>query len=241
MSHGLTDDQRARYARQLALPQVGEEGQLRLASARVTVVGAGGLGSPVLLYLAAAGVGRITVVDPDQVDLSNLQRQVIHDTHALGRDKVHSAARRMQGLNPGVSVSPHGSRLTAHNAVELLEGSQVVLCCTDDLSTRYLVDDTCAELGIPHVYGAILGFAGQVAVFGLPHGPRLRDVFPSPPQGRAAQECSVAGVLGTVPGVIGALMAHEALKLLLGAGEPLRGLLVWDGLDMRFETFTPIG
>ncbi len=241
MSQGLTDLERARYARQIALPQVGEAGQLRLREARVTVIGAGGLGSPVLLYLSAAGVGRITLVDHDQVQLSNLQRQVIHDTSSLGRDKVASATRRIREIDPSVSVSAHASRLTAHNAHSLLERAQVALCCTDDLDTRYLVDDTCAELGIPHVFGAILGFTGQVAVLGLPGGPRLRDLFPQPPRGQAAQDLCVAGVLGTVPGVVGAFMAHEALKLLLGAGEPLRGLLVWDGLDMRFESYPAIG
>ncbi|MBS1240707.1 MAG: molybdopterin biosynthesis protein MoeB [Gemmatimonadetes bacterium] len=229
-------DDLVRYARHLSLAEVGLPGQRKLREARVLLIGAGGLGSPAALYLAAAGVGTLGVVDDDLVDLTNLQRQVLHGTSDLGRAKVDSAAERLHELNPGVRVERYQTRLTAGNALELFRDFQVVVDGSDNFPTRYLVNDAAVLAGRPVVYGSILRFEGQVSVFGLPGGPCYRCLHPEPPAAALIPSCAEAGVLGVVPGIIGSLQALEALKLLLGVGSPLAGrLLHLDGLAMRWQ------
>jgi molybdopterin/thiamine biosynthesis adenylyltransferase/rhodanese-related sulfurtransferase len=239
MSGGATalpgDEPAARYARHLVLPGVGAEGQARLGSARVLVVGAGGLGSPVLLYLAAAGIGTIGVVDDDVVEVSNLQRQIVHDTAAVGRSKAESAAEAMAALNPRVTAIVHSDHLAAGNARRLLSGCDVVVDGSDNFETRYLLNDTALELGIPLVHGSVFRWEGQVMVVDPHRGPCYRCLFPEPPPPGVAPDCAVAGVFGAVPGVIGSLMAVETAKLILGAGDPLVGaLVVYDGWNGEF-------
>ena len=220
-----------RYARHLTLPQLGEAGQVRLASSRVLLVGAGGLGSPAALYLAAAGVGTIGVVDDDVVDESNLQRQVLHGTSAIGRPKLESARARLADLNPLVEIEPHPVRLTAANALDIVRRYDVVVDGSDNFPTRYLINDACVLTGRPDVYGAIYRFEGQVSVFAAEGGPCYRCLFRDPPPPELVPSCEDAGVLGVVPGVVGSLQALEAIKLLAGIGEPLVGrLLLFDGL-----------
>lgn len=232
----LTPAQRARYARHLTLAQVGEEGQRRLLAARVAVVGAGGLGSPVLLYLAAAGVGRITVIDDDDVDASNLQRQVLHAADAVGTPKVDSAVRRVAELTPDVVVRAERVRLDVTNALDVLRGHDLVLDGSDNLATRYLVDDACTLLGVPLVWGAIDRFDGQVSVFWHGRGPTYRDLHPVPPPAGMVPNCAEAGVVGALCGVIGSVMATEAVKLITGAGRPLLGrVLVHDALEQTWR------
>ena len=228
----------SRYSRQLVLPELGIAGQRQLRGAKVLVLGAGGLGSPALLYLAAAGVGTIGIVDFDQVEVSNLHRQVIHSDAAVGRSKVASAARAVAALNPGVTVVPHEVRLTEANARGVFEGYDVVLDGTDNFPTRYLANDTCVALGIPLVWASVLGFAAQVAVFWpAGGGPQLRDLFPNPPEPGTVPNCAEAGVLGAVCGQVGSIMAGEAIKLLTGVGDPLLGrALVIDALAGRWDT-----
>lgn len=226
-----------RYARQVLLPEVGPAGQRKLRAGRVLCVGAGGLGSPVALYLAAAGVGRLGIVDFDHVDLSNLQRQVLHGTPDVGRPKTQSAVETLRRLNPDVEVVPHTVRLTAENAQEILSGYDVVVDGTDNFPTRYLVNDACVMLGKPNVYGAIFRWEGQVSLF-APHreGPCYRCLFPEPPPTGTVPSCAEAGVLGVLPGVIGCLQATEVLKLLLGQGRSLLGrLVVFDALSLQFR------
>lgn len=226
-----------RYARQVLLPEVGLTGQRKLRAGRVLCVGAGGLGSPVALYLAAAGVGRLGIVDFDHVDLSNLQRQVLHGTPDVGRPKTQSAVETLRRLNPDVEVVPHTVRLTAENAQEILSGYDVVVDGTDNFPTRYLVNDACVMLGKPNVYGAIFRWEGQVSLF-APHreGPCYRCLFPEPPPAGTVPSCAEAGVLGVLPGVIGCLQATEVLKLLLGQGRSLLGrLVVFDALSLQFR------
>lgn len=226
----------ARYARHLLLPEVGVAGQARLGAARVVVIGAGGLGSPVLLYLAAAGVGRIDVVDDDVVDLSNLQRQVLHSTADLGRAKVDSARDRALGLNPEVEVVTHRVHLDASTVEELVRGADVVVDGSDNFATRYLVNDACVLAGIPLVWGAILRFAGQVSVWWPGSGPCYRCVFPQPPAPGQVPSCAEGGVLGPVAAVVGSVQATETLKVLLGIGEPLVGrMLVHDALRQSWQ------
>lgn len=226
-----------RYSRQLVLPEFGIEGQRRLRAARVLVLGAGGLGSPVLLYLAAAGVRTIGIVDFDEVEESNLHRQVIHPTSAVGRPKVASAVAAITALNPGVTVIPHDLRLTEENAAEIFAGYDVVLDGTDNFPTRYLANDTCVALGIPLIWASVLGFAAQVAVFWpAGGGPQLRDLFPSPPEPGTVPNCAEAGVIGALCGQVGSIMATEAIKLLTGIGRPLLGrVLVIDALAGRWD------
>jgi molybdopterin/thiamine biosynthesis adenylyltransferase/rhodanese-related sulfurtransferase len=227
----LPSDQLARYARHLILPGVGEAGQRRLANARVLVVGAGGLGSPALLYLAAAGVGTIGVVDADVVDASNLQRQVIHGQADVGRPKVDSAADRIAAANPHAVVRRHAVHLDASNALDVLSGYDLVLDGTDNFPTRYLVNDACTLLGIPEVWGSIFRFDGQVSVFWAGHGPTYRDLFPAPPSPGAVPSCAEGGVFGVLCAAVGSVMATEAVKLICGLGEPLLGrMLVFDAL-----------
>jgi len=226
-----------RYARHLALPGVGSKGQKKLNQARVLVIGAGGLGSPLLLYLAAAGVGRIGIVDDDVVSLSNLQRQVIHSSSAIGEKKVRSAKRRLEELNDEIQIDVFDTRLTPSNAIDLLSGGwDVVVDGCDNLPTRYLVDDACSLLKLPWVYGSIYRFEGQVSVFNLNGGPCYRDLFSNPPPPDAVPSCADGGVLGVLPGVIGSIQANEVIKLILGLGEPLNGrLLVYDAEAMEFN------
>lgn len=226
----------SRYQRQITLAGFGLDAQQTLADAHVAVLGAGGLGSPALLYLAAAGVGEITVIDDDLVSTSNLHRQVIHTDAAVGSSKTESARREMLARNPDVTVHVVSSRLTADNAVALLRGADVVLDGTDNFAARYACSHACAVLGIPQVWASILGFDGQLSVFGMPAGPVYEDVFPTPPPAGAVPSCSAAGVLGPVVGVVGTAMALEAVKVVTGVGSPLCGEIgYFDGLSGRWE------
>jgi adenylyltransferase/sulfurtransferase len=232
----LSPDELLRYGRHLLLPEVGLDGQRRLKGSSVLIVGAGGLGSPLALYLAAAGVGRIGLVDDDVVDASNLQRQILHGTGSVGRSKLASAAERIADLNPGIEVVLHETRLARDNAMAICAGYDVVADGTDNFPTRYLVNDVCGLLGRPNVYGSIYRFDGQASVFDARRGPCYRCLYPDPPPPGLVPSCAEGGVLGVLPGVIGAVQAAETLKLLLGAGEPLIGrLLLFDALAMRFR------
>jgi adenylyltransferase/sulfurtransferase len=232
----LGREELARYARHIALPEVTAEGQRRLKRSSVLLVGAGGLGSPAALYLAAAGVGRIGLVDFDVVDESNLQRQVLHDSAWVGRPKLESARARLAALNPHVRVECHPAAFTRENALALVDGYDVVLDGTDNFETRYLANDACYLLGKPNVYGSIFRFEGQASVFWRDRGPCYRCLFPEPPPPGLVPSCAEGGVLGVLPGVVGSLQATEALKILLGIGEPLVGrLLLYDALAMRFD------
>jgi len=235
----LSQDEKARYARHLTLPQVGDSGQRRLKGASVFCVGAGGLGSPALLYLAAAGIGKITIIDDDTIERSNLQRQILHADTSVGESKATSAAARLTQLNPEVEVITHQKRLTSENALEMLRGHDVVIDGTDNIPTRYLINDACEILGIPWVYGSIFRFEGQVTVFNHDGGPTYRDLFPNPPPPEAIPSCEEGGVLGILPGVIGSIQATEVLKIILGLGDILTGrLLVYDALEMSFRDLT---
>ncbi len=233
---GFQREDLLRYARHFVLPQVGPGGQRSLAEARVLLVGVGGLGSPVALYLAAAGVGTLGVVDADLVDLSNLQRQVLHGISHLGQFKVDSARERLRELNPNVRVVPHQTRLTSENALELLQGYDLVVDGSDNFPTRYLVNDACVLSGKPYVYGAVDRWEGQVSVFGAEDGPCYRCLFRDPPPPGLVPTCAEAGVLGVLPGVLGSLQATEVIKLILGVGSPLVGrLLIFDALALSFR------
>ena len=227
-----------RYARHIMLPGVGGEGQRKLLESRVLVVGAGGLGSPAAMYLAAAGVGTIGLVDFDRVDLSNLQRQLLHDTADVGRPKVESGAERLRDLNPGVEVVAHDTVLSSRNAFEVLRGYDVVVDGTDNFPVRYLVNDATQLLGIPLVHGSIHRFEGQATVFlPGPETPCYRCLFPHPPPPGAVPSCAEAGVFGVLPGIVGSIQAAEAIKLVTGLGEPLSGrLLLFDALAMEFTS-----
>ncbi|MGZ8691470.1 MAG: molybdopterin-synthase adenylyltransferase MoeB [Gaiellaceae bacterium] len=234
---GLDAPRRARYSRHLLIPEVGEEGQLKLLDSKVLLVGAGGLGSPASLYLAAAGVGRIGIVDADVVDESNLQRQIVHSTESLGEPKVESAKRTIEALNPDVEVVAYKERLTSENIERILaDGWDVIVDGADNFPTRYLVNDASVWHKIPVVHGSIYRFEGQVTVFKPHEGPCYRCLFPTPPPPELAPSCAEGGVLGVLPGVIGSLQASEALKLALGIGEPLIGrLLLFDALAATFD------
>ena len=221
----LSRDELERYHRNALVPQVGLVGQQRIRASRILLIGAGGLGAPAALYLAAAGVGTIGLIDDDDVDVSNLQRQVIHATAAVGRPKVDSAAEAIRALNPDVEVVAHRTRLTADNARDLLGGWDVVIDGTDNFPTRYLVNDAAIMLGLPLVHGAVLGFNGQVGVFDARRGPCYRCLHPAPPPAGSVPSCAEAGVLGVLPGIIGTMQAAEALKLVIGGGQPLLGRL----------------
>ena len=218
---GLSDGDRARYARHLTLPQVGEIGQSKLKNSRVFCVGAGGLGSPALLYLAAAGIGHLTVIDDDTIERSNLQRQILHADDDVGISKAESAMLRLRELNPTISIEVYAERLTSENAMQLIQGHDIVLDGTDNIPTRYLINDVCEILGMPWVYGSIYRFEGQVSVFNLNDGPTYRDLFPTPPPPEAVPSCEDGGVLGVLPGVIGSIQATEAIKVLIQIGVPL--------------------
>jgi adenylyltransferase/sulfurtransferase len=233
----LTPEEEARYARHLALPEVGAEGQKRLKAARVLCVGAGGLGSPLALYLAAAGVGTIGLADADAVDATNLQRQILYGTSDVGRRKVEAAAARLSDANPHVTVVRHDGLLTSANALEVFAGYDVVADGTDNFPARYLVNDACVLLGKPNVWASVFRFEGQASVFGAPGGPCYRCLYEEPPPPGLVPSCAEGGVLGVLPGLLGTIQATEVLKLLLGAGEPLVGrLLLVDALAMTTRT-----
>ena len=233
----LSREELLRYSRHLILPDVALAGQKRLKAARILLIGAGGLGSPAALYLAAAGVGTLGLVDFDVVDVTNLQRQVLHGTSAVGRPKLESAGSRIQDINPHVHVEPYETRLTSENALEIMRDYDVIVDGTDNFATRYLTNDACVILGKPNVYGSIFRFEGQASVFALPNGPCYRCLFPDPPPPGMVPSCAEGGVLGVLPGLVGTIQATEALKLVLGVGETLSGrLLLIDALTMRFRT-----
>ncbi len=239
MPRVLTLAERERYGRHLTIPEVGERGQARLLNSTVLMVGAGGLGSPAAFYLAAAGVGKMILIDDDVVDRSNLQRQILHTDDRVGTSKVESARATLTALNPAIEVVTHATRLTSANVDELFAGVDVVVDGSDNFATRYLVNDACVKLGIPNVHGSIFRFDGQVSVFwpsyGERRGPCYRCLFPEPPPADMAPSCAEAGVLGVLPGIIGTLEAIETVKILLGIGDPLVGrLLVYDALRQRF-------
>ena len=232
----LGQEEVARYSRHLILPEVGMEGQRKLKAASVLCVGAGGLGAPVLLYLAAAGIGRIGIVDFDVVDLSNLQRQVVHGTADIGRTKLESARDAVKAINPHVEVELHSTALTSQNALELFAPYDVIIDGTDNFPTRYLVNDACVLLGKPNAYGSIFRFEGQASVFATKGGPCYRCLYPEPPPPGLVPSCAEGGVLGVLPGIIGVIQATEAIKIVLGAGEPLVGrFLIYDALRMKFR------
>ena len=233
---GLSAEELQRYARHLILPEVGVEGQRKLKDARVLIVGVGGLGSPAALYLAAAGVGTLGLVDFDVVEYSNLQRQVLHGTAAVGRSKLESAAGRLGDVNPHVALVHHETHLTSANALEILSGYDVIVDGSDNFPTRYLVNDACALLGKPDVYGSIFRFDGQASVFWAARGPCYRCLYREPPPPELVPSCAEGGVLGVLPGIVGSVQALEAIKLILGEGESLVGrLLLFDALRLKFR------
>jgi len=233
----LEPEELVRYSRHIGLDEVGEAGQRRLKHASVLIVGAGGLGSPAALYLAAAGLGRLGIADFDTVDLTNLQRQVLHDTHGVGLKKTASARARLTAINPFVHVETIDEELTAANALDIIAAYDLVIDGTDNFKTRYLTNDACVLLGKPNVYGSVLRFEGQASVFGSANGPCYRCLFPEPPPPGLVPSCAEAGVLGVLPGLIGTIQATEAVKIVLGVGETLAGrLLLIDALRMSFRT-----
>jgi len=232
----LDSDELLRYSRHLILPNVGLDGQKRLKAASVLCIGTGGLGSPIALYLAAAGVGRIGLVDFDVVDHTNLQRQIIHGTKDVGRPKIESARETLLDINPHVVVETHETQLTSQNALDLFARYDIIIDGTDNFPTRYLVNDACVLTGKPNVYGSIFRFEGQATVFWAEKGPCYRCLYPEPPPPGMVPSCAEGGVLGVLPGIVGCLQANEAVKLILGIGEPLVGrLLLFDALGMRFR------
>jgi molybdopterin/thiamine biosynthesis adenylyltransferase/rhodanese-related sulfurtransferase len=232
----LSNDEILRYSRHLIMPEVGMEGQQKLKAAKVLCVGAGGLGSPLALYLAAAGVGTLGVVDFDVVDYTNLQRQIIHTTADVGRKKLDSAAEKIKAINPFVSIRPFETRLSSDNALEIFRDFDIIIDGTDNFPTRYLVNDACVLTDKPNVYGSIFRFEGQVSVFAKKKGPCYRCLYPEPPPPGLVPSCAEGGVLGILPGLVGVMQATEAIKLILGKGEPLIGrLLLVDALGMRFR------
>jgi adenylyltransferase/sulfurtransferase len=232
----LSKEEVLRYSRHLIMPEVGMEGQLKLKAAKVLCIGTGGLGAPLGLYLAAAGVGRIGLVDFDKVDVTNLQRQILFDNTDVGRLKIEAASDRLRGMNPDIQIDTLEAQLTSANALEILREYDIIVDGTDNFPTRYLVNDACILLGKPNVYGSIFRFEGQVTVFGYPGGPCYRCLYPEPPPPGLVPSCAEGGVLGVLPGIVGAIQAAETLKLIIGKGEPLIGrLLLFDALAMRFR------
>ena len=233
----LAQAELVRYSRHLILPDVGVTGQEKLKASRVLLIGAGGLGSPAALYLAAAGVGNLGLVDFDNVDVTNLQRQILHGTKDVGRPKLVSARERIADVNPHVRLETYDTALTSKNALDILSGYDIVVDGTDNFATRYLVNDACVLLGKPNVYGSIFRFEGQASVFALPDGPCYRCLFPEPPPPGLVPSCAEGGVLGVLPGLVGTIQATEAIKLIVGVGQPLAGrLLLIDTLGMQFRT-----
>jgi len=232
----LSTEEIRRYGRHLIMPEVGMEGQKKLKAASVLLIGAGGLGSPVGLYLAAAGIGRIGIVDFDVVDYSNLQRQIMHSTKDVGRPKLDSARERLEGINPFVKIETHELRLSSENALALFAEYDIVVDGTDNFPTRYLVNDACVLTGKPNVYGSIFRFEGQASVFATNDGPCYRCLYPEPPPPGLVPSCAEGGVLGILPGIVGTIQANETVKLIIGKGEPLIGrLLLFDALKMKFR------
>jgi len=232
----LSNDEILRYSRHLIMPEVGMEGQLKLKAARVLCIGAGGLGSPLALYLAAAGVGTLGIVDFDVVDYTNLQRQIIHSTADVGRPKLDSAAEKLKAINPFLNLKTFNTRLSSDNALDLFREFDIVADGTDNFPTRYLVNDACVLTGKPNVYGSIFRFEGQASVFATKDGPCYRCLYPEPPPPGLVPSCAEGGVLGILPGLVGVMQATETIKLILGAGEPLIGrLLLIDALGMKFR------
>jgi sulfur-carrier protein adenylyltransferase/sulfurtransferase len=235
-SAALSKEEIMRYSRHLIMPEVGMEGQLKLKQAKVLCIGTGGLGAPLGLYLAAAGVGRIGLVDFDKVDLTNLQRQILFDTNDIGRPKIEAATNRLRNLNPDIQIDTFETRLTSENALGILKDYDIVVDGTDNFPTRYLVNDACVILGKPNVYGSIFRFEGQITIFAYPGGPCYRCLYPEPPPPGLVPSCAEGGVLGVLPGIVGAIQAAETLKLIIGKGESLVGrLLLFDALAMRFR------
>jgi adenylyltransferase/sulfurtransferase len=232
----LSKEEILRYSRHLIMPEVGMDGQLKLKQAQVLLIGAGGLGAPLGLYLAAAGVGRLGIVDFDVVDFTNLQRQITFSTKDVGRKKAEAARERLSSMNPDIQIDTFDTRLTSENALELFKDFDIIVDGTDNFPTRYLVNDACILLGKPNVYGSIFRFEGQVTVFGAPAGPCYRCLYPEPPPPGLVPSCAEGGVLGVLPGIVGSLQAMETIKLILGVGESLAGrLLLFDALAMRFR------
>ena len=232
----LSKEEVLRYSRHLIMPEVGMEGQLKLKNAKVLCVGTGGLGAPLGLYLAAAGVGKLGLVDFDVVDMTNLQRQVIFGSHDVGRPKIEAAAARLRDLNPDIQIVAHETRLSSENALDILRDYDVIVDGTDNFPTRYLVNDASVLLGKLNVYGSIFRFEGQVSVFGAPEGPCYRCVYPEPPPPGLVPSCAEGGVLGVLPGIVGSIQAMEAIKLIIGKGTPLVGrLLLFEALGMKFR------
>src|SRR5277367_3796980 len=232
----LSKEEVMRYSRHLIMPEVGMEGQLKIKQAKVLCIGTGGLGAPLGLYLAAAGVGRIGLVDFDVVDTTNLQRQVLFGTSDVGRPKTEAAAERLRNLNPDIQIDTFETQLTSANALELFKDYDIIVDGTDNFPTRYLVNDACILLGKPNVYGSIFRFEGQVTIFGVPDGPCYRCLYPEPPPPGLVPSCAEGGVLGVLPGIVGSLQALETIKLILGKGESLSGRLVlFDALAMKFR------
>ncbi|HXJ91792.1 MAG TPA: molybdopterin-synthase adenylyltransferase MoeB [Terriglobia bacterium] len=232
----LSKDEVLRYSRHLIMPEVGMEGQLKLKQAKVLLIGAGGLGSPLALYLAAAGVGRMGMVDFDVVDFTNLQRQIVHGTSDVGRPKLDSAADTIREINPYVELVPHHARLSSENALDIFADYDIVADGTDNFATRYLVNDACVLTGKPNVYGSIFRFEGQASVFATREGPCYRCLYPEPPPPGLVPSCAEGGVLGVLPGIVGCIQALETIKLIIGKGEPLIGrLLLFDALQLRFR------
>jgi molybdopterin/thiamine biosynthesis adenylyltransferase/rhodanese-related sulfurtransferase len=232
----LTPSERTRYARHLILPQIGEEGQEKLKRASVLIIGAGGLGSPVAMYLAAAGVGRIGLADFDDVETTNLHRQILYGTSDVGQSKLDRARRRLQDLNPEIAIETHATAITSDNALDILRPYDVIVDGTDNFPTRYLVNDACVLLGKPNVYGSIFRFEGQASVFYAREGPCYRCLYPEPPPPQLVPSCAEGGVLGVLPGVVGTIQATETIKLITGVGESLIGrLLLFDALQMTFR------
>jgi len=233
---GLSQQEILRYSRHLIMPEVGMEGQLKLKAAKVLLIGTGGLGAPLGLYLAAAGVGRIGLVDFDRVDFTNLQRQVTFGTKDVGRPKLEAAAERLRDLNPEIEIVAHDVKLTSENSLGVTRDYDVIVDGTDNFPTRYLVNDTCVLLGKPNVYGSIFRFEGQATVFALPDGPCYRCLYPEPPPPGLVPSCAEGGVLGVLPGIVGAIQANETIKLIIGRGDVLKGrLLLFDALKMKFR------
>ncbi len=232
----LSNEEILRYSRHLIMPEVGMDGQLKLKRAKVLLVGTGGLGAPLGLYLAAAGVGRIGVVDFDKIDFTNLQRQVMFSTSDVGRPKIEAATERMGNINPEIRLDRFETALTSENALDILRDYDIIVDGTDNFPTRYLVNDACVLLGKPNVYGSIFRFEGQASIFGAPGGPCYRCLYPEPPPPGLVPSCAEGGVLGVLPGIIGSIQAMETLKLILGKGQPLIGrLLLFDALGMKFR------
>jgi molybdopterin/thiamine biosynthesis adenylyltransferase/rhodanese-related sulfurtransferase len=232
----LSKEEILRYSRHLIMPEVGMEGQLKLKQAKVLCIGTGGLGAPLGLYLAAAGVGRLGLVDFDTVDFTNLQRQVLFGTTDVGRPKIEAAADHLRNLNPEIQIDTFETRLTSENALDLFKDYDIIVDGTDNFPTRYLVNDACVILGKPNVYGSIFRFEGQITIFGAPGGPCYRCLYPEPPPPGLVPSCAEGGVLGVLPGIVGTIQAAETLKLVIGKGDPLIGrLLLFDALGMKFR------